>query len=267
MIKRLINQLLTPLTILFRKSLLEGKFPDKWKTAHVIPIYKGAGTKDSPENYRPISLTSVVGKILEKFLYPQLEKYFDINGFIKNNQFGFKKGRSVCLQLLSFKNYLEKCLENNEPVDVLYLDFKKAFDTVPHKKLILKLESCGVGGKVLQFIESFLINRIQYVKIQSNLSDSVKVLSGVPQGSVLGPLLFSFYVSDLAAAVKNSFILFFADDTKIFLKITQNGNLKIQNDLDSVIAWSEKWQIDLNFVKSKCLHFGKGNPKFIYNLN
>jgi hypothetical protein len=262
-LKKFREVLVRPMTILYRKCITDAVFPAHWKIAHVIPLHKD-GSKDNVSNYRPISLTSVIGKILERYVYFHLENFFIKNKLIDENQFGFKNARSVCLQLLVLKNYLEESLSNNESVDVIYLDFRKAFDAVPHQKLIKKLECYGIGGNCHKFLSSFLLDRTQCVKIRNVLSNHVNVTSGVPQGSVLGPLLFSFFISDLTKAVKNSQTLLFADDTKLFNKVTDNGNIKLQEDLFSVSEWCKNWQIDLNYKKCKCLHFGKENPKLDY---
>ena len=154
-------------------------------------------------------------------------------------------------------------MDERENFDVIYLDFKKAFDSVPHERLLLKLEGYGISGCILKWIRSFLENRTQKVKIGNEFSEPSKVTSGIPQGSILGPILFTIFINDLPEAIK-SICKIFADDTKIY-NITDKHNT-LQEDLNSLITWSEKWQLFFNGQKCKCLHYGKDNPKHTYYL-
>ena len=157
-------------------------------------------------------------------------------------------------------------MDDGSPVDVIYLDFQKAFDKVPHQRLILKLKSHGMGNSIINWIEQWLTDRRQRVVVDGEVSNWKSVLSGVPQGSVLGPILFLVYINDLEEGVTGN-ILKFADDTKLFTKTKEIGDKQnLQDDIDKLVKWSEKWRMLFNFGKCKCLHIGPGNTSMNYEM-
>ena len=161
---------------------------------------------------------------------------------------------------------MTKWVDEGSPVDVIYLDFQKAFDKVPHQRIILKLKSHCMGNNIINWIEQWLTNRKQRVVVDGELSSWKSVLSGVPQGSVLGPILFLVYIHDLEEGVTGS-ILKFADDTKLLRKTKEIGDKhNLQDDIDTLVKWSEKWQMLFNFGKCKCLHTGPGNTGMNYEM-
>ena len=242
-----------PLTLIFQKSVEDGRVPDEWKRANITPIYK-KGPKCQAENYRPISLTSCVCKILESIIKAQMTAYLDNKKVISDRQHGFVSGRSCLTNLLEVFEDWTKSLDEGYGIDVIYLDYKKAFDTVPHQRLLQKLQLFGFGGDLLRWIESFLTGRTMRVVVNGSSSSWMRVLSGVPQGSVLGPLLFLLYVNDLPDWIKTN-IRIFADDTKIWTRITSVKDSEcLQRDLDSLSRWSEKWLLRLNPEKCKVMH-------------
>ena len=195
-----------------------------------------------------------------------LYNHFVENNLLSINQFGFCKGRSCVTQLLVTINEWFSSLDDNIPVDAIYLDFQKAFDSVPHKRLLNKIKGYGVGGNVLNWIEDFLSDRQQYCSINGKKSNSVPVTSGVPQGSVLGPTLFIYYINDLPN-VTNEQVKIFADDTKAYTPIKCiNDNLNLQLCIDSLVSWSEKWLLHFNSKKCKVLHLGQNNQKYNYQI-
>ena len=265
LLKELAIELAPPLTLLFQRTFEEGTLPDAWKEAEVKPIFK-KGRKDSPGNYRPVSLTSIICKIFETFLRNALNDHLINNCLLSKEQFGFCKARSCVSQLLVTINEWFTSLDDKIPVDAAYLDFRKAFDSVPHKRLLAKLYGYGVRGKALQWITSFLKNRSQYVNVNNNLSKKVDVTSGVPQGSVLGPSLFIYFINDLPD-VTSCLIKIFADDTKAYLPIRSTEDQeKLQFSIDKLVEWTDKWLIKFNSDKCKILHLGKNNPKYKYHI-
>ena len=229
-----------PFKILFDATISSGKIPTKWKEAEVRPLFK-KGSKCKPGNYRPVSLTSIVCKVFESFVRDALNNHIVSNKLLSSEQFGFCKGRSCVTQLLNVLNTWFYYLDNNIPVDAIYLDFQKAFDSVPHKRLIEKLRGYGIRDNLLSWIESFLSSRSQYVSVNGYNSKSIPVTSGVPQGSVLGPTLFIYYINDLPGLCE-ALCKIFADDTKTFKPIKcSEDSCKIQRTLNALSAWSEKW--------------------------
>ena len=225
------------------------------------------GSKKDPGNYRPVSLTSVPGKMLESILKTHIMNHVVSNNLIKSSQHGFLAGRSCLTNLLEYLEYVTSQLDKRNPVDVIFLDFSKAFDKVPHQRLLSKLKSHGITGQCAKWIENWLTNRKQRVVLNGKQSQWSCVTSGVPQGSVLGPLLFLIYVNDMDDGLSCN-ISKFADDTKIYSTVrdTQEG-VQMQNDLDKLLEWSRKWQMQFNTSKCKTLHFGKSNPKCTYLMN
>ena len=238
-----------PLSILFNKSLNNGTLPPDWKCANVTPIHK-KGARNLACNYRPVSLTSIFSKLMESIIKDHVLNHLSTNNLLSPHQFGFIPGRSCSTQLLLLLDYLTSHLDNGYSIDVIYLDFQKAFDTVPHRRLLQKLISFGIHGNVLKWIESFLSNRRQQVVLNGHKSCFIPVTSGVPQGSVLGPLLFIMFVNEIPSIVSSP-ALMFADDTKIFCVI-RNGEdyTALQNDLDLLHRWSQQWQLSLMFLNA-----------------
>ena len=260
------NELVKPLSSIFNKSLQSGSMPDEWKLANVTPIYK-KGDKSLPSNYRPISLTSVVCKILETLIRDKLVKHLEENKLIKDSQHGFRFKRSCLTNLLDFFYDVLNQYDESKAVDIIYLDFQKAFDKVPHKRLLLKLKSHGIQGSILNWVENWLNNRKQRVVINGKASEWTNVTSGVPQGSVLGPVLFLVYINDIDEGV-TGIISKFADDTKIANTVASNNQVKeMQNNLDKLSEWGQTWQMSFNADKCKVMHIGYRNEKANYVLN
>ena len=265
LLRELSRELSQPLLILFNKTLNEGNIPDIWKKAEVKPIFK-KGSKEDPGNYRPVSLTSLLCKVFEHFIRDALYKHLIKNSLLSKEQYGFCKKRSCVSQLLVTLNEWFTFLDNKIPVDAAYLDFRKAFDSVPHKRLITKLKGYGVRGKILDWISSFLFGRSQFVNVNNNFSKTTPVSSGVPQGSVLGPCLFIYFINDLPEVIK-CLSKIFADDTKAYKSILSVSDSEIlQTSINKMVEWTDKWLIKFNSDKCKILHLGKNNPKYKYYI-
>ena len=264
-LKETVEQISTPLAHLFNMSLKEGIVPFEWKEANIIPLFK-KGSRNKSVNYRPVSLTSVICKLLETIIRDHMMDFLIKHKLINPSQHGFLKAKSCITNLLCFLEEITKWVVDGSPVDVIYLDFQKAFDKVPHQRLISKLKSHGMGNSIINWIEQWLKDRRQRVVVDGDVSSWKSVLSGVQQGSVLGPILFLVYINDLEEGVTGK-ILKFADDTKLFRKVKEIGDKQnLQDDIDKLVKWSEKWQMLFNFGKCKCLHTGSGNTGMNYEM-
>lgn len=257
-----------PISLIFKLSFNTSTTPSSWSEANVSPIHK-KGSKTAPANYRPISLTSVPCKIMEKIVNDTIKKFLFNKKLITNRQHGFVNNKSCTTNLLETSDILTKNFANKKPTDMVLLDFAKAFDKVPHKRLLHKLSRYGIHSRLLYWIEAFLSNRKQRVILGADCSDWIPVTSGVPQGSVIGPTLFVIYINDLPDDLHNIALLF-ADDTKILATIDPNSYLadvnKLQNDLDIVTKWCKTWLMELNISKCKIIHVGKNNLQHNYHL-
>ena len=266
LLKSISEEISRPLWIIFRKSIDEGVIPDDWKTANVIPLFK-SGSRSRAENYRPISLTSQVCKVLESVIRERLVKHLDKYQLLLESQHGFRKGRSCMTNLLTLVDTVTKNLDEGKDMDIVFLDFAKAFDKVPHGGLIRKLEMHGIGGELRRWIENWLTDRRQRTCVDGCSSAWGEVTSGVPQGSVLGPILFLIFINDLETGVM-SWILKFADDTKIYRSISSDEDRKqLQRDLDTLVAWAKEWLMMFNEKKCKSMHLGRGNSQHVYTIN
>ncbi|EGT44568.1 hypothetical protein CAEBREN_17288 [Caenorhabditis brenneri] len=258
-LKKLATSIALPLSIIFHESLETGSIPDLWKTATIRPIFK-KGSKAEPVNYRPISLTSSVSKVIEKLLRNDVIHHLTANKLLINEQFGFRSRRNTELQLLAYQGRIIESFQQSSHVTSVYIDFSKAFDTVSIPKLISKLSGYGIRGKLLSWFAAFLSHRNQKVRVNDSFSDVREVLSGVPQGSVLGPLLFLLFINDVADDFKSDFFLY-ADD----LKILSTSPPTIQKDLDILADWCDTWQMKTAPSKCEVINFSKGRNNKPYN--
>ena len=249
LLKECADQLAKPLYLLWSKSLRTGKIPAGLKKAIITPIFKG-GARSVPKNYRPIALTSHLIKIFEKIVVKNLAKFLEENGHMNENQHGFRAKRSCLSQLIAHYELILEALESNAAVDVIYLDFSKAFDKVDHGILMQKLKKYNITGELGIWIHNFLLNRTQQVTVEKCLSTESQVISGVPQGSVLGPLLFLILLADIDQDVSSSAVSSFADDTRFLKKIEKLlDTLLLQKDLNTVYEWSKTNNMVFNSEK------------------
>ena len=250
-IKELSSSLLTPLQHIFALSLLTGKVPTDWKKAQISAIYKKGGTTLAG-NYRPVSLTSIISKVMETLVRNHIMNYMFDNSLFSNKQFGFLPGRSTVLQLLNVLDEWTQAIDSGNFIDCIYMDYQKAFDKVPHMRLLNKLNAYHFHNSIINWAGNFLSDRTQQVKVNNKTSDWAKVTSGIPQGSVLGPMLFVIFINDMPQSV-NSNIYLFADDTKIFKPITgPDSIIDLQRDLTYLENWSDTWLLKCH--PSKCKH-------------
>lgn len=266
-IKSCLDTLVEPLYLIFNKSLNEGIFPDKWKLANIVPIYKNGG-KNLIENYRGISLLNIFGKVFEAIITDEL--FFLVKNKLNSFQHGFFRGRSTLTNLVPFVQTVVEAMEDGKQVDAVYTDFSKAFDKVHHGTLLVKLENFGIHGNLLRWIESYLANRSQMVKINNATSKTIAVTSGVPQGSHLGPLLFSIFISNIDQCFKNSEFLLYADDLKFFKIIESPAHqLLLQSDVDRLTDFCLHNQLFLNIKKCSYIIFSRKHTilNFNYQIN
>ena len=259
------KQLSCPLGILFRRTLDEGTVPDDWREVNVTPLYK-KGNKSTPGNYRPVSLTSVVCKLLESIIKDAIMEHLEQHKLLEVSQRGFLPGRSCLTNLLAYLENVTKHVDSGLPVDTLYLDFAKVFDKVPRRRLLMKLKAHGIDGVVLEWIRRWLTDRKQQVIVNGETSYWLPVLSGVPQGSVLGPVLFLIYINDIDLNIYGE-MLKFADDTKVICPIVnEEYGETLQTDLDRLMDGSNKWLMQFTIEKCKVMHFGYNNPCLEYTM-
>ena len=268
LLSELAEELSEPLAIIFNASLSCGVVPVAWKKADITPIFK-KGAKSDPSNYRPVSLTCVASKILEKFVRRAILQHLIKERVLSDAQHGFVPQKSCITNLLDTIDEWTDAIANNVAVDAIYTDFAKAFDTVPHKRLLMKLSCLGIDGNLLSWIESFLSNRSQRVRINNVRSSPKPVTSGIPQGTVFGPLLFVCFINDLPMSVQDSIVKMFADDTKLYRRISDPADCEdLQKDLDRLVSWSEEWQLSFNAKKCKVVHVGSAErPHFDYKMS
>ncbi|KAF2348737.1 Reverse transcriptase domain [Trinorchestia longiramus] len=250
-----------PLTNIFNRSLETGIAPEDWKRANVTPIFK-KGNKQIPNNNRPISLTSVISKIIERLLKVRITEYLNDQNLITDTQHRFREKRICLTNILDFFGEVNRIYDCTKAVDLVYLDFQKTFDKVPHERLMAKVEAHRIRGNYSRWTQNWLTSRTQRVVIHDETSDSTFVTSGVPQGSVLGPRLFIIYINDLDVGIISK-INKFDDNTKLCHRaFTKRNKATIQSDLNRFLQWTKTWQMSFNIDKCSVMHVGANNRHF-----
>jgi len=266
-LKNLKEQLAKPIAHIINKSLSEACVPDSLKRAKVTPIYKSKD-KQLFDNYRPISLLPSVSKVLEKVVFKRLYLFLDKNAFFHKSQYGFRPNHSTSDAVTEFTNNIYNSLEKNEISIGIFLDLSKAFDSIDLNILLNKLNHCGVRGKALDWFRSYLYNRKQYVNYKGSISNNIILTHGVPQGSILGPLLFLIYVNDLPNALSYSKPVLFADDTNLFASSSSPKTLMnlVNKDLEVLNEWFKANKLTINIAKTFYIIFKRKLTKLPHDL-
>lgn len=262
-LKSIIFSIASTLAIIFNKCVDEGVFPDLMKYSKIIPLFK-TGDKTDPSNFRPISILPALSKIFEKVIFNQLLTHFNDNQLLHNKQFGFTKGRNTTDAGVALIKHIFDAWEQKQDAIGIFCDLSKAFDCVDHETLLLKMEHYGVSDNSLTLLKSYLTGRVQKVNINGTDSSGAPLLMGVPQGSILGPLLFLIYVNDLPYYTEDLCeIVLFADDTSLIFKIDRHRAIfdDVSNALSQILHWFTTNNLLLNAKKTKCVKFTMPNVK------
>ena len=267
-LKHCSRSLCSPIYHLFQQCVKQGYLPSEWRLHKIIPIYKLAD-KSSVKNYRPISLLCCISKVLESLVYDRI--YDNISPHISTNQFGFLRQRSSVQQLLKFIISIHEAFNHKSQVDTVYFDIRKAFDSVSHGLLLDKLVDIGISALVWRFMRAYLHFRQQCVSVDNTLSSFLPVSAGVPQGSILGPLLLLIYANDLSSYISYSKVFIYADDTKICHEISCHQDFfALQSDIDHIASWSSDSLLSLHPDKTFIISFCSSKLKkssHNYHLN
>ena len=257
-IKLVTNEISKPITQIFNQTFLTGNIPLELKIALVTPIYN---------LYRPISVITCFAKILEKIMYKRLINFVEKNNILSEHQYGFRKNRSTELAIIEFIDKITKAIDKGQYTIGIFLDLSKAFDTINHSILIKKLEYYGIRGVALKWFENYLANRKQIVKYNDTKSEAMTITSGVPQGSILGPLLFLLYINDIQNCSKLVSKILFADDTNIFHSHSclKELNLIMQDEINKIADWISSNKLSLNTSKTKFILFKSSNKRIKHN--
>jgi hypothetical protein len=256
-----------PLSIIFEKSFATGILPARWKEAIICPIFK-KGDSSNVANYRPVALTCIACKVMESLLRVPILNHLSKNAVITEQQHGFLARHSTGTQLLECLDEWSAAIERGDCIDACYIDFSRAFDSVSLPKLLNKLAAYGINGLYQTWLSSFLLNRTVRVRVNNKLSKPISQTSGVPQGSVLGPVCFLLFINDIVDVVNHCSIKLYADDVKIWFCFAPiNWKCALQWDLDAISVWASKWQLTLSIPKTFILHFGSNNPLRMYTIN
>jgi hypothetical protein len=268
-LKELADIIAPVVTRLFRASLKQGKTPDAWREAHVTPVFK-KGEKYKAVNYRPVSLTCILCKQMEHILSSHIMKHLNTNHLLYDKQHGFRSKLSCETQLIEFTSDVLNTVQDRKQCDAVIMDFSKAFDKVSHDCLIYKLDRAGIDMQTRNWVKSFLTGRTQKVVVDGEKSEAVPVTSGVPQGSVLGPILFLIYINDMPQYTRHSQVRLFADDTIVYLSVTAVDECeKLQDDLKRLEKWEEEWLMEFHPAKCNILRITRKKSKvnFPYTLH
>ena len=246
MLRLCANEVAAPFLLIYKKCIETGAFPSAWKLANVQPVHKKNSRADKG-SYRPISLLPICGKIFEKLMFDHMCSFFIINKLINDNQSGFRPGYSTINQLLAITTEIYNAFESLDETCAVFLDISKAFDKVWHEGLTFKLKQNGINGPLLDVIKDFISNRQQHVVLNVIESSWKPIFSGVPQGSVLGPLLFLIYINDLTDNISAN-IKLFADDSSLFIRVTDidSAHLLLSEDLAKITQWANQWKMVFN---------------------
>ena len=263
-LKHFANELAPAITDIFDLSIKTGSLPSDWRNANISPVYK-KGNKHIASNYRPVSLTSVCCKTLEHIICKQILCHLEQHKILTSLQHGFRSGHSCESQLVITMHDLMQSFDRRLQTDMIILDFSKAFDTVPHQKLLYKLGNYGIKGNIHKWISAFLTQRKQQVVIDGISSTSCSVDSGVPQGTVLGPLLFLCHINDLPLSVSSQ-VRLFADDCLIYRNIkTADDQKQLQDDLSKLEDWAHKWGMRFNATKCYLMIISRSKSPWKHN--
>ena len=265
LLKAISQYIIRPLNIIFQQSIFNGIFPSVWKRAVVLPLYKGKGDRAIAASYRPISLCSCIGKLLEKIMQTQLVDYLNVNNILSERQHGFTHGKSTVTNIIACDAAITDVMLAGHAYDLLSFDFKAAFDKVPHRCVVEALAGIGVAGTALRWFDSFLSGRTQLVKVNDSLSDVCEVASGVIQGSVCGSTLYTIVADSLLRRLKLP-AWSFADDIKYLADVTVHGRDIVQADVDTIAQWSAEHLMPLTIEKCAVLHGGRKQPRHEYVL-